>query len=109
MAVILTKAAAEIPQRFMERTAVNPNANKLVYAQAEGLAEDVLYYGKWLRDQAQEKLKNLYPNDEAGKASCMDLGTNRKMPESACGCQMPMVSSFVINNKTGREAWADNR
>ena len=45
MAVILTKAAAEIPQRFMERTAVNPNANKLVYAQAEGLAEDVLYYG----------------------------------------------------------------
>ena len=32
VAVILTKAAAEIPQRFMERTAVNPNANKLVYA-----------------------------------------------------------------------------
>lgn len=107
VAVILTKAAAEIPQRFMERTAVNPNANKLVYAQAEGLAEDVLYYGKWLRDQAQEKLKNLYPNDEAGKPAAWIWARTVKCPNPACGCQMPMVSSFVINNKTGREAWAE--
>lgn len=107
IAVILTKAAAEIPQQFMEKAAVNPNANKLIYAQAEGLAEDVLYYGKWLRERAQERLKYLYPEDESGKPAAWIWARTVKCPNPACGCQMPMVSSYVINSKAGHEAWAE--
>lgn len=107
VAVILTKAATEIPQRFIGKAAVNPNANKLIYAQAEGLAEDVLYYGKWLKNRTQEKLKNLYPEDEDGKPAAWIWARTVKCPNPACGCQMPMVSSFVINSKVGHEAWVE--
>ena len=107
VAVILTKAATEIPQRFMEKVPANPNANKLIYAQAEGLAEDVWYYGKWMQEQAQEKLKDLYPNDETGEVAAWIWARTVQCPNPACSCQMPMVSSFIINSKAGHEAWAE--
>ena len=96
VAVILTKAATEIPQRFMEKVPANPNANKLIYAQAEGLAEDVWYYGKWMQEQAQEKLKDLYPNDETGEVAAWIWARTVQCPNPACSCQMPMVSSLLI-------------
>lgn len=107
VAVILTKAATEIPQRFMEKAPANPNANKLIYAQTEGLAEDVLYYGKWMQEQAQEKLKDLYPNEETGKTAAWIWARTVQCPNPACSCQMPMASSFIINSKAGHEAWAE--
>lgn len=107
VAVILTKAATEMPQRFMEKAPANPNANKLIYAQAEGLAEDVLYYGKWMQEQAQEKLKDLYPNEETGKTAAWIWVRTVQCPNPACSCQMPMASSFIINSKAGHEAWAE--
>ena len=31
---------------------------------AEGLAEDVRYYGKWMRDEAEKRIGHLYPKVE---------------------------------------------
>jgi putative DNA methylase len=28
---------------------------------AQGLAEDVRYYGKWMRDEAEKRIGHLYP------------------------------------------------
>jgi putative DNA methylase len=28
---------------------------------SKGLAEDVRYYGKWVRDEAEKRIGNLYP------------------------------------------------
>jgi putative DNA methylase len=107
VAAMLTKAATEIPQRFAEKSAVNPESTRMVYSQAEGLAEDVRYYGKWMQIKVQEKLRDLYPDDADGRPAAWIWARTVKCPNPACGCKMPMVSSFVINSKAGREAWVE--
>jgi hypothetical protein len=37
---------------------------KKVRRAAQGLAEDVRYYGKWMRDEAEKRIGNLYPKVE---------------------------------------------
>jgi putative DNA methylase len=34
---------------------------------AQGLAEDVRYYGKWMRDEAEKRIGHLYPKIEITK------------------------------------------
>src|SRR5438876_5074230 len=54
VAVLITKALIEIPPKFAGMPPVNPEARKrgklATYQGAAGLAEDVRYYGKWMRD-----------------------------------------------------------
>ena len=70
VAVLINKAMIEIPPKFAGKAPVNPKSNnepKLLANQwrgAEGLAEDVRYYGEWMRAQAQEKIGHLYPKIE---------------------------------------------
>ena len=66
IAVLITKAMIEIPPRFAGQPPVNRNAqDTLMRSQtwkgAEGLAEDVRYYGKWMRDEAEKRIGHLYP------------------------------------------------
>ncbi|MGO9473475.1 MAG: DUF1156 domain-containing protein [Rhodomicrobium sp.] len=67
VAVLINKAMIEIPPKFAGRPPVNPEAkNKpdLVGRQwkgAQGLAEDLRYYGNWMRDEAQKRIGHLYP------------------------------------------------
>src|SRR5438270_27968 len=66
VAVLITKAMVEIPPLFVERPPVNPEArNKFdhsgAWRGAQGLAEDVRYYGKWMRDEAERRIGHLYP------------------------------------------------
>jgi putative DNA methylase len=57
----------EIPPKFAGMPPVNPEARskKQLIAHewkgAEGLAEDVRYYGKWMRDEAEKRIGHLYP------------------------------------------------
>src|SRR6202035_4580797 len=64
VAVLITKALIEIPPKFQGRRPVNPDAQKKLRASwpgASGLAEDVRYYGNWMRDRAKERIGHLYP------------------------------------------------
>ncbi len=65
VAVLITKALIEIPPKFADRPPVNPEAqqktNLNTWHGAQGLAEDVRYYGKWMRDEAEKKIGHLYP------------------------------------------------
>ncbi|NJR55063.1 MAG: DUF1156 domain-containing protein [Acaryochloris sp. CRU_2_0] len=71
VAVMIGKALIEIPPKFAGMPPVNPAyrsrsevetvLNPKVWKGAEGLAEDVRYYGQWMRDQAFEKIGHLYP------------------------------------------------
>ena len=66
VAVLITKALIEIPPKFASKPPVNPEAQeKLAHGAtwkgAQGLAEDVRYYGKWMRDQAFKRIGHLYP------------------------------------------------
>ena len=68
VAVLINKAMIEIPPKFAGRPPVNPEArarrSDLIERQwkgAQGLAEDVRYYGQWMRDEAQKRIGHLYP------------------------------------------------
>jgi putative DNA methylase len=64
VAVLITKALIEIPLKFAGRPPANPEScKKLDHSKswygAQGLAEDVRYYGQWMRDEAQKRIGHL--------------------------------------------------
>ena len=107
VAVMLSKAATEIPALFANRSPVNQFSLINDYVGTKGLAEDVQYYGEWLLEQAEKRLNSIYPNEPEGKPAAWIWARTVKCPNPACGCQMPLVSSFVLNGKPGQEAWAE--
>jgi putative DNA methylase len=70
VAVLICKAMIEIPPKFAGRPPANPQARSektLATRQwkgAQGLAEDVRYYGQWMRDEAAKRIGHLYPKIE---------------------------------------------
>ncbi len=113
VAVLITKALVEIPPEFAGRAPVNPESReKLAYGAtwkgAQGLAEDVRYYGRWMRDEAFKRIGHLYPKAKlpnGGKATVIAWLWARtvKCPNPACGAQMPLVRSFTLSTKRGKE------
>ena len=64
VAVLITKALIEIPPKFAGMPPVNPDAaarTGRAMEGAQGLAADVRYYGKWMRDEAEKRIGHLYP------------------------------------------------
>ena len=62
VAVLVSKATCEIPPKFAGLPPVNPNRDPLVaWRGAQGLAEDIRHYGKWMRDEAESRIGHLYP------------------------------------------------
>lgn len=119
VAVLITKALIEIPPKFANKPPVNREAQKkLKTAQwfgAQGLAEDVKYYGQWIRDEAHKRIGNLYPKVKlpqeqgGGEATVIAWLWARtvKCPNPACKCQMPLVKSFELSTKKGKQAWVE--
>lgn len=115
VAVMINKAMIEIPPKFAGHPPVNPEAqkNKLTeddWSGTRGLAEDVRYYGTWMKQKAFEKIGHLYPKvkDADGKEHTVIawLWTRTvKCPNPACGCEMPLASSFEVSKKKGKEAY----
>ena len=69
VAVLINKAMIEIPPKFAGRPPVNPESRKnslgtKTWKGAQGLAEDVRYYGQWMRDEAEKRIGHLYPKIE---------------------------------------------
>lgn len=120
VAVMINKAMIEIPPKFAGQTPVNPDARARLDAAdgwtgAKGLAEDVRYYGEWMKQQAFRKIGHLYPKVKVpaaqggGEATVIAWIWARtvKCPNPACGCEMPLVRSFVLSKKKGKEAWIE--
>ena len=92
---------------------------------ASGLAEDVRYYGKWMRDEAEKRIGHLYPKVkvtqemvDAGREDLKPyLGKEltviawlwaRTVPSpdpSVGGKHIPLVRSFWLSKKKGKEAY----
>lgn len=119
VAVMINKAMIEIPPRFAGRTPVNPNARVSTmqgsWSLAQGLAEDVRYYGEWMKQEAFKRIGHLYPKVKVpreqggGEATVIAWIWARtvKCPNPACGCGMPLASSFELSKKKGKEAWIE--
>ena len=63
VAVLINKALIEIPPKWAEHAPVFPGAasERLSWPGATGLAEDVRRYGRWMRDEAEKRIGDLYP------------------------------------------------
>ena len=132
VAVLITKALIEIPPKFAGRPPVNPEwQNKKpdekamkTWSGAQGLAEDVRYYGKWMRDEAEKRIGYLYPKVKITKEMAKDrpdlkgyvseeltviawlwARTVASPNPAAHGAHVPLVHSFWLSTKKGKEAW----
>ena len=68
VAVLIGKALVEIPPKFAGLPPVNPDFRAQMVRGgawqgrgAQGLAEDVRYYGHWMRNEAARRIGHLYP------------------------------------------------
>ncbi len=119
IAVLITKALIEIPPKFADRPPVNPNAQQFLMGSdwhgAQGLADDIRYYGKWMRDEAKKRIGHLYPKVTlpkeygGGEATVNAWLWVRTVtcPNPACGAQMPLTSKWWLSKKKGKEAWVE--
>lgn len=119
VAVMINKAMIEIPPRFAGMAPVNSDARTskmpTTWNRAHGLAEDVRYYGEWMKKEAYKRIGHLYPKVKVpreqggGEATVIAWIWTRtvKCPNPACGCEMPIASSFALSKKKGKEAWIE--
>ena len=132
VAVLINKAMIEIPPKFAGKSPVNPEARKgkgttdAVWKGTAGLAEDVRYYGKWMRDEAEKRIGHLYPEVEVTVEMAQErpdlkryLGRKLtvvawlwartvKSPNPAfAGVDVPLASTFILSTKKGKEAYVE--
>jgi len=132
VAVLINKAMIEIPPKFAGKPPVNPEAHKdksLIAREwkgAQGLAEDVRYYGQWMRDEAEKCIGHLYPKIEVTAEMARvrpDLkpyvgqkltviawlwARTVKSPNPAFAqVAVPLASTFILSTKAGKEAYVE--
>ena len=132
VAVLINKAMIEIPPKFAGKPPVNPDAQQQKaqmdksWQGAKGLAEDVRYYGQWMRDEAEKRIGHLYPKVEI----TADMARERpdlkkyigqkltviawlwartvKSPNPAfANVAVPLASTFMLSTKAGKEAYVE--
>lgn len=113
VAVLITRALIEIPAQWAGRPPVFREGiiDRDFWPRATGLAEDVMRYGQWMHRQAVDRLRNLYP---ATRISGVDATTiawiwarTVTCPNPACGGTAPLVHSFWLGQKPGKERYVE--
>jgi putative DNA methylase len=117
VAVMIGKAMIEIPPKFKDKKPVHPGVmDRQFYRNAEGLAEDVKFYGEWMREKAWERIGHLYPLVDlpkergGGKATVIAWIWTRTVPSpdpAFSDVQVPIASTFLVSSKAGKEAWVE--
>lgn len=117
VAVLINKAMIEIPPRFSNQTPVNPvataNMSNISWKGNAGLAEDVRYYGEWMKEEAFRRIGYLYPTVKVPLSKGGDEATviawiwarTVKCPNPVCGCEMPLARTFNLSTKKENEAY----
>ena len=132
VSVLITKAMIEVPPRFARQPPVNPTSRakktllRKEWRGASGLADDVRYYGKWMRDEAQRRIGHLYPKikvtpEMVNERQDLKHETGReldvvawlwartvKSPNPAVAdVAVPLVPNFMLSTKKGKEAYVE--
>ncbi|MDX8354872.1 DUF1156 domain-containing protein [Cognatiyoonia sp. IB215182] len=114
VATLISKALIEIPPRFSGSPPVNPNSDELrKWKGSAGLADDVRYYGQWMREEAERRVGNMYPpaslleGNEAKVVAWIWARTVASPDPMVQGAHVPLVSSFVLSAKKNSNAWAE--
>ncbi|MCA9038426.1 MAG: DUF1156 domain-containing protein, partial [Planctomycetaceae bacterium] len=127
--VLINKALIEIPPKFAGMPPVNPKAQKgklktKVWNGARGLADDVRYYGQWMRDEAEKRIGHLYPKVKVTEEMAADrpdlkpyvgkeltviawlwARTVESPDPSLHGRHVPLIRSYWLSKKKRNEAY----
>src|SRR5579884_3886729 len=133
VAVLINKAMIEIPPKFAGKPPVNPVARAELARGgrwngkgAQGLAEDVRYYGQWMRDEAEKRIGHLYPKIEVTAEMAKErpdlkplvgqkltviawlwARTVRSPNPAFANVDVPLASTFMLSTKAGKEAYVE--
>ncbi|MXW81682.1 MAG: DUF1156 domain-containing protein [Gemmatimonadetes bacterium] len=132
VAVLINKAMIEIPPKFAGQSPVNPESREersLIEREwkgAQGLAEDVRYYGQWMRDEAERRIGHLYPQVEITEEMVRErpdlerykgrkltviawlwARTVRSPNPAFADVEVPLASTFMLSTKKGKEAYVE--
>jgi putative DNA methylase len=138
VAVLINKAMIEIPPKFAGRSPVHPPSLsgrgaggeggwfEREWKGAQGLAEDVRYYGRWMRDEAEKRIGHLYPKIEVTAEMAKERPDLKalvgekltviawlwartvKSPNPAfANVDVPLASTFMLSTKAGKEAYVE--
>jgi putative DNA methylase len=130
VAVLINKAMIEIPPKFAGLPPVNPESRRKQdissWKGAQGLADDVRYYGQWMRDEAEKRIGHLYPkvgvtaemakdrpelNPYVGKKLTVIAwlwARTVKSPNPAFSeVEVPLTSTFMLSTKEGKETYLE--
>ena len=115
VAVLMTKALVELAPKFIDRAPVRSDSASMLtgissWRGVQGLAEDVRHYGKWIEDAAESRLGHLYPkpvlaDGSDGKVIAWIWARTVQCPNPACRSEMPLVRTFWLGKKKGKEVW----
>ena len=114
--VLITKAMIELPPKFHNRPPVNPDADptgisaNTSWRGTAGLADDIRYYGAWMREEAHNRIGHLYPKVhllDGSSATVVAWLWARTIPcqNPACGLQMPLMKTFQLAKNRGNQHW----
>ena len=132
VAVLINKAMIEIPPKFAGQSPVNPVSREersLIEREwkgAQGLAEDVRYYGQWMRDEAERRIGHLYPQVEITEEMVRErpdlerykgrkltviawlwARTVRSPNPAFADVEVPLAATFMLSTKKGKEAYVE--
>ena len=127
VAVLINKAMIEIPPRFAGKPSVHPctktekakqNArlplkqlNNSLGGGCSGLADDIRYYGEWMKREANQKIGKFYPKvritqkigdtaiEKDANVIAWIWARTVTCPNPACRCKMPLANNFVLSKK----------
>ncbi|WP_426940074.1 DUF1156 domain-containing protein [Pseudarthrobacter sp. S6] len=113
VAVLINKALIEIPPKFADTPPVFPrlaDGQTTAWTGPEGLAADIHAYGEWIRDAATQRIGHLYPAIEIGAGQTTTVvawiwARTVICPNPACHIAVPLVRSWWLGKKKGREAY----
>jgi putative DNA methylase len=132
VAVLINKAMIEIPPKFADKPPVNPDARtkkdlfEKEWKGAQGLAEDVRYYGQWMRHEAEKRIGHLYPKvkvtaemvkerpdlkpyqgEELTVIGWIWARTVKSPNPAFADVDVPLASTFILSSKPGKEAYVE--
>ena len=129
VAVLINKAMIEIPPRFANMMPVNPSVKSSLdlagreWKGAQGLANDVKYYGRWMHEEAVRRIGFIYPPVSVTSSMAIEQPdlkpyVGNEMPvlawlwartvvcsNPACNKETPLLSSCTLSGKKGRERY----
>ena len=132
VAILINKAMIEIPPKFAGRPPVNAEARadsgllSREWRGAQGLADDVGFYGRWMRDEAEKRVGHLYPKIAVTAEMVRErpdlkpyegrtltviawlwARTVRSPNPAFTEVEVPLVSTFMLSTKKGKEAYVE--